>query len=121
MRYKATFTGRKAGADGIFYPITAYVSGADEEAARLALYDSYEHILGLTLERASIYEECVSLGIPTQNHASDLYVPLTPTTQKLAMEYGISATAFHNQVEGGTWLDLPFQFTPYWDTVTNHR
>jgi hypothetical protein len=119
MRYKATFTGRKVGAIGVFYPITAYLNGTDEESARLALYDNYEHISRLQLEPASIYDECVSLGIPTSNHESDLYVPLTPTTQKLAIDYGINATSFTNQVEGGLWLDLPFQFKPFWDKVAS--
>lgn len=115
MRYKATFIGRKVNAIGVFHTISAYINGTDEDAARLALYESYEHISRLKLEPASIYDECVSLGIPTSNHESDLYIPLTPTTQKLAIDYGISASSFTNQVEGGLWLDLPFQYKPFWN------
>lgn len=50
MKYNATFIGREVGAIGISYNITATVEGANEEAARLALYDRYEHILGLQLK-----------------------------------------------------------------------
>ena len=47
--YTAKFTGRKVGAIGIFYPITTTVQAENEEAARLKLYDKYEHIMGLKL------------------------------------------------------------------------
>lgn len=50
MRYKAQFTGRTAGAIGISYPIATEVEAEDREGARLALYDRYEHIAGLTLK-----------------------------------------------------------------------
>lgn len=49
MRYRAEFYGRKAGAIGIFYWITTEVEGDDPDAARLALYDRYEHISKLRL------------------------------------------------------------------------
>jgi hypothetical protein len=49
MTYRAQFTGRLAGAIGIFHPITTTVEGDDPAAARLALYDRFEHITGLTL------------------------------------------------------------------------
>jgi hypothetical protein len=48
-KYKAKFTGRNAGADGIFYPIETTVAGTDAEDARLRLYDRFEHITRLTL------------------------------------------------------------------------
>jgi hypothetical protein len=49
VTYIARFYGRTKGAIGIFYWITAEVDGADPDAARLALYDRYEHIQRLTL------------------------------------------------------------------------
>lgn len=49
MKYRATFTGRKLGAIGIFYSITAEVEGETEEQARLNLYERFEHIHGLKL------------------------------------------------------------------------
>lgn len=53
MKYKATFTGREVGAIGIFHKIETEVDGENEESARLALYDRFEHITGLTLTPAN--------------------------------------------------------------------
>jgi len=41
-----SFVGRQAGAIGITYPITETIEAETEEAARLAMYDRYEHISG---------------------------------------------------------------------------
>lgn len=49
VTYMAKFTGRNVGADGIFYPIETEVRAENPEAARIALYDRYEHIAGLKL------------------------------------------------------------------------
>ena len=43
-RYSITFNGRKVGAIGIFYTITAIRVATDKDNAILALYDEYEHI-----------------------------------------------------------------------------
>lgn len=51
--YIATFVGRKAGAIGISYHITTTVLADSPAAARLKLYDTYEHIHGLTLKEQS--------------------------------------------------------------------
>ena len=61
-----------------------------------------------------LYDECVSRGIPTQSHESDLYIPATEETRQLLKERDLRALPFTNQVEGGTWFDVPFQFLPYW-------
>ncbi len=47
--YTATFVGRTKGAIGIFYRINTTVTADNPEAARLALYDRFEHITGLHL------------------------------------------------------------------------
>lgn len=47
--YLAKFHGREAGAIGIFSAHTATVQAANEEAARLKLYDTHEHITRLQL------------------------------------------------------------------------
>lgn len=49
MRYRAKFVGRKLGTIGITYLIEDIVEADNEEAARLKLYDTYEHIHGLDL------------------------------------------------------------------------
>lgn len=49
MRYRATFTGRKVGAIGVFYSISTEVEGSTPEQARLNLYERFDHIRDLTL------------------------------------------------------------------------
>jgi len=48
--YEIRFTGRKVGAIGIFYPITAQVFADDAQAALMALYGRFEHITGAELK-----------------------------------------------------------------------
>lgn len=62
-----------------------------------------------------IYNEIVKRGIQHANHCSDLYIPVTQETAQLLKEYDLRATTFENQVEGGIWYDVPFQYLPYWD------
>jgi hypothetical protein len=42
--YICTFTARKVGAIGVFYPNTREVEAENEEAARLKLYEEFDHI-----------------------------------------------------------------------------
>ena len=63
----------------------------------------------------SLHAECVTLGIPTQHHASDLYIPVTNQTYELLKKHGKKATVFTNQVEGGQWYDVPFAYEPFFD------
>lgn len=49
QEWSAEFTGRLVGAIGKPYPITATVNAVDKDSARLALYNRYEGITGLTL------------------------------------------------------------------------
>ena len=63
----------------------------------------------------TLYQACVDSGIPTDNHESDLYIPVTEQTTALLKQYGYRATTFRSQVDGQTWYDVPFMFQPYWD------
>jgi hypothetical protein len=63
----------------------------------------------------SIYDACVARNIPITHHASDLYIPCTPETLELVKHFGHQAETFTNQVEGGLWLDVPFQYRPWWE------
>lgn len=49
----ATFIGRKVGAIGMFYRITTTVQADSPSAARTKLYDTYEHVHGLTIREQS--------------------------------------------------------------------
>lgn len=72
----------------------------------------------------SLYDDVIAAGIQHASHYSDLYLPSTPEVRALLAKHGIkvnghSASTFTNQVEGGTWIDVPFRFDPYWATRTN--
>jgi hypothetical protein len=49
MRYRATFHGRLKGAIGISYRHVVEVEGNTPEEANLALYETHDHVHGLTL------------------------------------------------------------------------
>jgi hypothetical protein len=64
----------------------------------------------------NIYAECVELGIPTNSHYSDLYIPANQQTAALLKKHNITtAKIFTNQVEGGLWYDIPFAYSPWWE------
>lgn len=52
MIYHAKFWGRRVGAIGVWSCHAVDVDAPDEEAARLKLYDTHEHISALTLTPA---------------------------------------------------------------------
>jgi hypothetical protein len=69
----------------------------------------------------SLYDDVVRLGIKHASHYSDLYLPCTPEVIELLARHGKhvdgwNVSRFTNQVEGGTWLDVPFAYKPYWDS-----
>lgn len=57
MKYRVTFKGRKAGAIGIFYPISIVVEADDPEAAKLKAYDEHEHCHGMVCKPVPDTEE----------------------------------------------------------------
>jgi hypothetical protein len=72
----------------------------------------------------TLYDEVVKRGIPHADHYSDLYLPATEEVRILLLHYGhdrrgkhATATTFVNQVEGGTWYDVPFAYAPFWRDV----
>ena len=66
-----------------------------------------------------LYKDVVALGIPHTNHYSDLYLPNTDQVRGLLKKHDKRGSPFQNQVEGGTWLDVPFAYEPYWDEVSD--
>lgn len=62
-KYILEFTGRHNGAIGIFHTIQACVFADSLENAKLALYDDYEHLKGVTeIGEASIKTNLMSLN-----------------------------------------------------------
>jgi hypothetical protein len=67
----------------------------------------------------NLFDEIKAAGIPFTNHESDLYVPKTPEVDAILDKYLFSkrnSTTFVNQVEGGIWYDVPFAYTPWWQS-----
>src|SRR5688572_29388364 len=64
-----------------------------------------------------IYEQMLAAGVETGNHASDLYVPVTPTSIELVARYEFKRNVkiFRNNIDGTRWYDIPFAYTPYWE------
>lgn len=64
----------------------------------------------------SLYKQLVAAGAEINNHFSDLYVRWTPEAMKLVQDSKKSFSFFTNQVAGGTWIDVPFAYDPYWES-----
>ncbi|MBC7818413.1 MAG: hypothetical protein IAG10_16120 [Planctomycetaceae bacterium] len=69
-----------------------------------------------------VYDECLAAGIPMANHYSDLYIPATDETRAILKKCDcITYRPFRNQVEGGTWYDVPFAYLPYWEAAQTRK
>lgn len=64
----------------------------------------------------SLYTDLIEARQPVSSHYSDLYTPVNEVTRALIKKHGCTADTFTNQVEGGTWFDVPFAFEPYWES-----
>lgn len=68
----------------------------------------------------SLYDLLVEADAQMDHHQSDLYVKATPETLAIiekakADDPSIFSSKFIDQESGETWIDLPFQYAPYWD------
>lgn len=68
--YSARFTGRKVGVIGVFHEIETQVFAPDDKAARLALYDHFEHVTGLMLKEIESPFSAENLAERAKNDAS---------------------------------------------------
>lgn len=68
-------------------------------------------------ETPSLFHYVLTAGIPYASHETDLYIPANDRTRKILAEFptcDANKTTFENQVEGGTWFDVPFAYLPAW-------
>lgn len=66
----------------------------------------------------TLFETIKAEGIHHASHESDLYLPDTPQVRAILDKFPLqksNATRFKNQVNGGTWIDVPFAFLPFWE------
>lgn len=64
----------------------------------------------------NIYQEMVKAGVEITNHESDLYAKVTPESEAIvkAYEFKSNVRRFINNIDGLSWFDIPFAFSPYW-------
>ena len=66
----------------------------------------------------TLYESIMLAGVPTSNHESDLYFPMTAETRAILSQYPTedkNSHVFRNNMDGATWFDVPFAYTPWWE------
>lgn len=66
----------------------------------------------------SIYQALKDAGVPLDSHESDLYAKATPECLEILRIHksnGLCATPFKSEIDGSTWLDIPFAFEPWWE------
>lgn len=78
---------------------------------------SYVSFLSTNMnEKATMYEHCKALGVPIENHESDLYVPVTEETTRLVASFPFreQVRTFRHNVHETLWYEIPFSYDPYW-------
>ena len=65
-----------------------------------------------------IYEQLKQANIPLDNHESDLYAKVTQESQAILQSYKFKSNVhtFRNQVDNALWFDIPFAYSPYWES-----
>ena len=70
----------------------------------------------------SLYQQLKALGLKEgrgadcgiDHHESDLYVLSTPETRAFVKASGLAHSSFRNNIDGRTWIDVPFAYDPFW-------
>lgn len=69
----------------------------------------------------TLFEAIKAIGIPFDNHESDLYLPDTPEARAVLAQFPREqsiATRFTNKRPpnaGEQWIDVPFAYEPFWE------
>ncbi len=71
----------------------------------------------------TIYQRLLEANCELDNHESDLYVKSTPEAREIILKYRsenlhspLTVRTFKSETDGTPWLDLPFQYDPWWET-----
>lgn len=65
----------------------------------------------------SLYTELVAAGVAIGSHESDLYCEDTPQARAILARHPLphrNATRFRNAITKTIWIDVPFNFDPWW-------
>ena len=71
--------------------------------------------MGSTLD---LHADLVAAGQQIDSHESDLYVLDTPEARRIIAkhmpDFNVDASVFTSARGDGSWIDVPFAFTPWW-------
>lgn len=70
------------------------------------------------MKTTTLYEDAKSAGLPMASHESDLYLPDTAEAREILARHPLqksNATRFRSQIDGKTWIDIPFAYLPFWE------
>lgn len=62
----------------------------------------------------SLYTDLVEAKIEIGNWQSDLHVKYCPEAIALIRKHGLRGETFQSKIDGSIWVDIPFQYEPYW-------
>jgi hypothetical protein len=62
----------------------------------------------------SIYQEACKAGLSLDNHESDLYLKECTEARRLVQNAKVAFSYFISQIDGQTWIDVPFAYDPWW-------
>ena len=67
----------------------------------------------------SLYTDMLEAGQEIDSRDSDLYVKDTPAARDVLAKHnkkidGWNVQTFNSEIDGARWLDLPFQYEPFW-------
>lgn len=68
----------------------------------------------------TLFEQIKNAGIPYSNHSSDLYVKDCEESRAILNQHPLpkaNARTFINQQNQERWIDIPFNYMPFWENV----
>lgn len=65
-----------------------------------------------------LYQALVDAGQELDHHESDLYVLATDEAAELVRLSRAKFSTFRSERDGELWIEVPFEWRPYWDRVT---
>jgi len=82
----------------------------------LALVRIVEDQVGEATGR-TLYRDLKTAGVELDKHESDLYALDTPDARRIIAQHGHELQPFQSNADRRQWLELPFQYDPFWDKV----
>lgn len=68
-------------------------------------------------KKKSLYDDMLALfGTRLDHRESDLFVPDTVEARAILKKHGVKYERFQNEAKGGHWLEVPFQYTPHFES-----